>query len=431
MQSARLPGVAILLVLASGAAARAQSAPETFVAYADFVAGLASADPDTYLGSPGAHVESRDAFEEMRRHLLWLYQGVAATHSFLLDTQFVDCIPILQQPAVRKLGLTELPPPPRHQGPNDNPQQPLARTPLELGLLDKFGNPIECAPGTIPMRRVTLPDITRFKTLQESFQKGPNGGAATPQASDPYHKYAEAFQNVSNYGAQSVLNVWYPIIDQSKGAQDTISQIWVSGGGGTSYQSAEVGWWVAPYFTRTTNAVLFVYWTANGYNGTGCFNLDCGAFVQTSNIVVLGAPNWPGPSTWGGQQVEFEVEWEFFNGNWWLAHNADANFVGYYPGSIYQGGQMSQYATVVAFGGEAFSQVGVATAWPPMGSGAFASAGASYAAYQRSIAYLDLTYAFHTTGLTRSQTSPACYTVNCTFCLGTFYFGGPGASSCP
>jgi hypothetical protein len=89
--------------------------------------------------------------------------------------------------------------------------------------------------------------------------------------------------------------------------------------------------------------VLFIYWTADDYTSTGCYNLECPAFVQTNNQVVLGAPNWTGASVPGGQQVWYDVEWiRDPSGNWWLSHGCDSIgerllscFVGYKSAAVY------------------------------------------------------------------------------------------------
>jgi hypothetical protein len=60
----------------------------------------------------------------------------------------------------------------------------------------------------------------------------------------------------------------------------------------------------------------------------------------------------------------------------WLHRQGQA--VGYYPGSIYRGGQLTRKARLIEYGGETVGS----TVWPPMGSGHFASAGWQYAAYQ-------------------------------------------------
>jgi hypothetical protein len=60
--------------------------------------------------------------------------------------------------------------------------------------------------------------------------------------------------------------------------------------------------------------------------------------------------------------------------------------VGYYPTSIYNGGQLSKNATAVKYGGETARKTG--DSWPQMGSGQFASQGWQQAAYQNTIFYI-------------------------------------------
>ena len=45
---------------------------------------------------------------------------------------------------------------------------------------------------------------------------------------------------------------------------------------------------------------------ANGYKGTGCYNLRCPGFVQTSKTFALGGALSPA-STYNGQQIEITL----------------------------------------------------------------------------------------------------------------------------
>jgi len=109
---------------------------------------------------------------------------------------------------------------------------------------------------------------------------------------------------------------------------------------------------------------------------------------------------------------------------------AGSNAIGYYPVSVYHGGAMASGAASIDYGGET---VGT-TSWPPMGSGAFASAGWQQAAYQRDIRYYPPGGGTLNASLTASAASPRCYT--CTVTLyappwsETIFFGGPGGNSC-
>jgi hypothetical protein len=71
-----------------------------------FVESLLRAQHQDFAARPGVRVESPAAFEDMRQHVLGLYAGVEAQHSFLeLGGHVVDCIPIEQQPALSEASI--------------------------------------------------------------------------------------------------------------------------------------------------------------------------------------------------------------------------------------------------------------------------------------------------------------------------------------
>src|SRR5262249_16764445 len=125
---------------------------------------------------------------------------------------------------------------------------------------------------------------------------GPSRLAPTVAAT---HRWAHAAQNVNNLGGHSYLNVWDPPIRADP--IFSLSQHWYVGGSGAGLQTAEVGWQVYPQMYGNTRPVFFIYWTADDYQTTGCYNLSCSAFVQTNNAWPIGGAlsSW---STSGGQQ---------------------------------------------------------------------------------------------------------------------------------
>jgi len=436
-------------MVAWSSSADAQPLPASFVGFSDFVATVASASSRGFLGRPGMAVVSEAAFQEMRSHVLKLYDGVLVDHSFLLDAQYFDCIPIEQQPSVRLSGLQSIatPPPslPRASAGHANPPSPL-----ELGLSDPFGNQIECPVGTIPMRRITLEEVAHSKTLSEFFKKSPGEPppfAGPPPGGSSLHEYSIMIFGSPNppvIFAATNLNVWNPSVTGSGPYAFSLSQLWMINSQGE--QTAEAGWQVSPDHYHTSNSVLFIYWTADGYMSTGCYNLECPAFVQTNNQVALGASNWTGSSVAGGQQVWYDVEWINYNGNWWLAHGCDSIvdrqvtcFIGYYPAAVYSSARgvsptLPTYANLVEFGGEVYSG-DLGSFYPQMGSGAYVSAGPSYAAEQDGICFqdnkLNLFCGSNTWG---TQVNLPCYSIQCAgypHCTGSsFYFGGPGGNGC-
>lgn len=417
----------------------------SLVPFQQFLEEVRVARPEAFEKAQGTQVQDKLEFGKMRQHILSLYEGVDVEHSFLLDGQVFDCVPVAQQPSVRQLGLDkaelEAPPPALADADQNPPERGLERatSPLTQGLQDAFGNAVSCAEGTIPLRRVTLKEMTRFRTLEQFFHKVPDEEGLSdddaPKAPVATHKYAHAYQVVKNYGGNSWLSLWSPAVNTTLGQIFSLAQHWYVGGSGKSTQTVEGGWQAYPGKYGTSKSVLFIYWTADNYTNTGCYNLDCAGFVQTNSNWALGG-TWTSYSTRGGAQFSFQMQWKLNAGRWWLYLQGAGSYeaVGYYPVSIYRGGRLAHYADKVDYGGET---VGT-TRWPPMGSGAFAIAGPGQAAYQSHIFYIKTLTATEGvwTSLKVVQASPACYRLIFAPASSTntdgsyFYFGGPGGGSC-
>lgn len=365
-----------LVLFALSALLHGQLEPKQFVSFSDFVNGTHMADSGKYLARPGSGVKDAAAFEEMRLHILTMYQGVTVSHSFLLGSHYFDCVPVEQQPSFRLLSQKKIATPPPTPQPHQQDQSAGSAIPaFQVGpdnQFDQFGNSTRCEDHTIPMRRITLEDMSRFPTLRAFLSKS-RGGALNFSAPNQHqgngyaHKYAFTQENVNNLGGNSNLNLWSPYVNTGVGGEMlSLSQQWYTGGKPT--QTAEVGWQNQPDTWGTEDSVLFIYWTADDYNQTGCYNLDCSGFVQTNGDWNFGG-TFTNYSMIGGPQYYFEAEFWLTGGNWWLALGGE--WVGYYPAYIYGGGQMSHHAKVIQYGGEVAGQ----TEWPPMGSGEWAKKG--------------------------------------------------------
>lgn len=393
----------------------------------------------------------------MTSYLYNLYEGVECDHSFEDPAgQVFDCVPIAQQPSLRG-SSAEVPRAPDLrpvlEGRPAVPGPAQVETPAPAARRDRHGNIAQAPPGTIPMRRITLDELVRFPNLGDFLRKSPESFPPTAPASataltavpdmahptptgpstdvNQNHRYAYTHQTVDNIGAHSSLALYAPSVNSNQ--VFSLAQHWYSGGSGADHQTAEVGWQVYPAKYGHALPVLFIYWTADNYVNTGAYNLDAPGFVQTNGAWTIGGALSP-VSTIGGQQLEIEVAFYLFAGNWWLYVGglAPSNAIGYYPTSLYSGGQMATNATEVLFGGETVCS---SVSWPPMGSGLHAAAGWQQAAYQRNIYY------FPSGGgsaqwcnLTPEQPSPACYTLALASAAPPwgiyFFYGGPGGSNC-
>ena len=299
---------------------------------------------------------------------------------------------------------------------------------------DAFGNVRECPDGTIPMRRITIDEISKFGAVSRFLQKLPRlqpGGEAEPQTSAAQdHLYARVSQSVVNHGGSSVLNIW----DPTPTLQNfSLSQCWYAGetlGSPDKLQTIEGGWQVYPLKYQTDRPALFIYWTADNYRSTGNYNLDAPSFVQTNKsswVLGVGFDEW---SVRDGSQREIRMQWQRdpANGNWWLFLQGGGALtaLGYYPASLFGTGQLTSYATGIYFGGEVSDAGG-----GQMGSGELANAGPRRAAYQRQVAYFASPTSADWADIRQSPPISANYTVDAHEYDGTemtpyFYFGGPG-----
>ena len=431
--------LSMALVCAAGTSAAQTTEPDVkaFVQFDSFMAKTRTARSSELSRS---RAKNEPAFEEMRQHILKMYRGVAVSHSYVQGSNHFDCVPVGQQPSVRLQGLKSI---------AGAPPQSALRTPAATekpgfdakpatqgaGETDAFGNTIGCEANTIPMRRITLDEMAQFPTLNDFFQKGP-GSAGRPAVAKPEsdpavagHKYSGMSQAVNNLGGNSNLNIWSPYVNTAYGEVFSLSQQWYVGGTGANTQTAEVGWQNYPAKYGNQDSRLFIFWTADNYKTTGCYNLDCPGFVQISNSATLGG-GFANYSSFFGTQYEITVQFYLYEGNWWLA--IQGNWIGYYPGWLYRGGQLSQFAQLIEYGNEG---VGT-TIWPGEGSGYWANGGFGLSAYQRNVFYIDGYGNGIYASLTPFTPSPACYNTagpyfDGTSSWGTYFFaGGIGGGGC-
>uniref|UniRef100_M4CKT5 Neprosin PEP catalytic domain-containing protein n=1 Tax=Brassica campestris TaxID=3711 RepID=M4CKT5_BRACM len=242
-----------------------------------------------------------------------------------------------------------------------------------------------CPKDTVPIRRIKKEDILRSKSI-ESFGKK----TMTP--------------GILLYGSSSVLE-----------------------------DDPSIGHEVYPGKYGDNNVRLFVYWTADGYQRTGCYNTDCPGFVQRSSIVTVGGA-YTTVSEYNGNQYELSMLIWKDSGNWWLRIGEE--LVGYWPGELFN--SIGSGATRVLWGGEIVNvETGGQHTATDMGSGHFADEGFGKASFFRSLMTVD---GFNTLreaqGLYPQITNSNCYNVKAGDAGTTwgvyFFYGGPGLNArCP
>jgi Neprosin len=396
---------------------------------------------------PEVRVGGVAAFREMQQFIAEKNADLDVIHSFEDSSgQIFDCIPMEQQPGLRSSahGLQK-PPDLRTAGRGGRPRAgalPVAR-PLAAASRDRHGNPQQAPGGTIPVRRVTLEELIRFRDLRSFLRKHPMAAAqvlrmARPSAPDAdgskNHRYAVGYQQVDNIGGHGYISVYQPTVTANE--IFSLAQHWYSGGAGANLQTVEVGWQVMPQKYGHANPVLFIFWTSDGYQTGGAYNLDSPGFVQVNSNVTIGGA-LPQVSQVDGAQVEMEIAVYFWNGAWWIYIDglSSDNALGYYPVSLFGSGQMASGADTIEFGGETVSGYPPNGDWGQMGSGQNGSAGWEKAAYQRCIYYYTAAGGSDWASLDVVTPVSPCYTFNGGFdstgSWGTyFFFGGAGGSDC-
>ncbi|KAG1368774.1 hypothetical protein COCNU_14G012420 [Cocos nucifera] len=182
---------------------------------------------------------------------------------------------------------------------------------------------------------------------------------------------------------------------------------------------------VYPNVNGDSNTRLFTYWTQDGYQATGCYDLKCPGFVQVSNELALGAAIGP-VSTYDGPQYEITLYvWKDpKTGNWWLQYQ-NLSPLGYWPSSLFP--YLTNGSSMVEWGGEIlnYNTSGEHTT-TEMGSGHFPEEGSGKASFFKNIQIVDQSNNLQAPqGFESFNTTPTCYHVHFAD-EGYFYYGGPG-----
>ncbi|CAA0829576.1 Protein of Unknown Function (DUF239 [Striga hermonthica] len=306
-----------------------------------------------------------------------------------------------------------------------------------------------CPKGTVPIRRSSVHDVLRAKSLYDfgkkqtrplSFpgrRRNPTDEPTNDDLNTNNHEHAIAYVTSSEgiYGAKASINVWDPSVEGR--VEFSLSQIWVLSGSfdGTDLNSVEAGWQVSPELYGDSKPRLFTYWTSDAYESTGCYNLLCSGFVQTNSRIAIGAAISPVSSL---HQTQYDITILIWKDpktkNWWMAFG-DNTLVGYWPNELFT--HLSHRATMVEWGGE------VVNTRPKnkhtstqMGSGHFAEGGFGTASYFRNLQIVGSDNGLVTAhDITTLAEHVNCYNIQSSYSSkwGTyFYYGGPGRNpKCP
>ncbi|CAH8362751.1 unnamed protein product [Eruca vesicaria subsp. sativa] len=369
------------------------------------------------------------------------------------DGDVIDCIDIYKQhafdhPALRNHKIQMKPSVEFDTKKTITPNNGSSK-PITSQIWSKSGN---CPVGTIPVRRVSRADIMRasspshfgrkthhrYSFLDNALQHKANFNLTAERLREPLNNRSEAIIVALGFnflGAQSDINIWNPQGVQAGDYSST--QIWLLGGVSNTFESIEAGWMVNQRVFGDSRTRLFASWTTDAYTKTGCINLLCSGFVQTSTKFALGATVEP-VSILGGAQyfIAASIYLDPNSGNWWLT--CANNVMGYWPGTLFNA--LKHSATAVQWGGEVYSPNLMMTkphTKTPMGSGNWASTRWNRACFHTNLRIKDFSMQVkYPQYLSEYVDEHYCYSTRLfrdTYMSEPhFYFGGPGQNpQCP
>ncbi|KAK1290254.1 hypothetical protein QJS10_CPB18g01887 [Acorus calamus] len=363
------------------------------------------------------------------------------------DGDIIDCVhkrkqPALDHPLLKDHKIQRVPPE-RPKFMMEQKMRNYSSSDGGRGAWQTWHRTGHCPKGTVPVRRTSVDDVLRAKSLYHFGRKQRRPPVATSSVDAPDvvsgngHEHAIAYTGGTQelYGAKATINVWDPSIQVVN--EFSLSQIWVLSGSfdGSDLNSIEAGWQVSPELYGDSRPRLFTYWTADAYEATGCYNLLCSGFIQTNNKIAIGAAISP-VSSISGEQFDITILiWKDpRKGNWWLGFG-DNTLVGYWPAELFT--HLADHATMVEFGGEIVNtrSDGAHTS-TQMGSGHFADDGFGKSSYFRNLEVVDSDNSLSSVeSISILAEDTNCYNIKSSSNAewGThFYYGGPGNNpKCP
>ncbi|CAN1286389.1 hypothetical protein LINPERPRIM_LOCUS19284 [Linum perenne] len=335
----------------------------------------------------------------------------------------IDCVDIYKQPAFNhpllKNHTLQLKPSSYRFGLEDHNSSEVVHT---HQFWERNGQ--NCPQGTVPILRKSMTDLLPKKTPP------PRTSSSSSTNSEVHTEYAVGIlEGTSMHGATGNINVWQPQVYPN---EIVVAQFWVTDNGGPGTAEAiEAGYMVTP---SDPEPRIFIYWTADGYKSTGCYNLDCPGFVQTSaKGTVLGAIIHPISKYGDSQQEIISVKFrrDLNNGNWWLIYQGEE--IGYWPAELFK--NLNTTAKLIEWGGCVVNtKVGKFEIASEMGSGHYPTEGFGKAAFFSNLGFVIEDGEFmDADGLVLQKSKPGCYNIDLndkTENWGVnFYYGGPGSNS--
>ncbi|KAG8635931.1 hypothetical protein MANES_16G077400v8 [Manihot esculenta] len=283
------------------------------------------------------------------------------------DGDIIDCVDIYKQPAFDHPALknhtiqmapsydptmetsTEAASRTKTMNKRNNEDSPVTIT---SQVWQKSGS---CPKGTIPIRRFQEKELLKTSSIEDYGRKKPS--FSTPNKETSNLRLSNRSMSIlltvgySYSGVKGDIKVWNPFVESDD--EYSTSQISLKSGPYYDFESLESGWAVNPSVYGDRQTRLFVYWTADGSKKTGCFDLTCPGFVQTSSEVALGAAIYPLSVPSGlPYQITLYIFKDPATNNWWVQYGEKIN-LGYWPPNLFT--LLHGNAEAAEWGGEVYS----------------------------------------------------------------------------
>ncbi|CAK9143966.1 unnamed protein product [Ilex paraguariensis] len=297
------------------------------------------------------------------------------------DGDIIDCIGISDQPAFDHPALRN------HtiqMTPSYDPTMEM-KTTTTTATKRKEDSPItitsqiwrrsgSCPKGTIPIRRLPKKNDLKENAINKYGRKKATFLHHAKQFNDSkISNLQQANRSVailhtegfSYLGAKGDIKVWNPYVESDD--EYSTSQICLRSGPHFDYEAIESGWAVKTNIFDVSILVLLLIGeslekdgsehnasaTADASMTTGCFDLTCPGFVQTSNEIALGAAIYPISLPTGlPYQIILYIYQDPDTSNWWLQYGEKMN-IGYWPPHLFS--MIRHHAETVQWGGEVYS----------------------------------------------------------------------------
>ncbi|KAJ8635568.1 hypothetical protein MRB53_009835 [Persea americana] len=280
-----------------------------------------------------------------------------------------------------------------------------------------------CPEGTVPIRRMLERDLLRSIPAQypmEYHKKDPRSLVEFAYASIDWdwNKDQGPYESAS-----ASISVWNVHVAPNELSVSTVILM-------NHDDNIAAGWKISEQQYRDNRTRLSIYWTHDGAQKTGCFNLDCPAFVQIDKNIVLGGTISP-VSEYNSLQYYSDIELhqdKNAGDKWWLLYNGKV--VGYWPWALFPD---FRAATHVEWSGQILNTAaGGRHTNTPMGSGHFAQEGQGKAAVFSKMLVKDTKHTnWAPTWAKAEATKSACYNIEDVQKSNPdpgayFFYGGPG-----